>query len=258
MVFKLYDSLSSFSCPSSYVMGKAWLKEAFCSRKIGIYTVVLCFVRPNIMNHGQICWLLYPLWNMVYILQIYGDSWWLHQEGGQCCGKDWMSGKTFLIFAVLFTVILHWMQTRAVFPCKDMKKCMAAASGTHMVLLDPQNMGLLNYSTSDGWFLFCHHWEGHTLVWAMDKHYNAEMLPNMSEDKIKWILNECGSYFTWLAWYRSEVLSAWRGWRLLAVDHMLLQEHLWVGTKCSPWDGYHVHCRGQVDNLERNGTGCDW
>jgi glycerol-3-phosphate dehydrogenase len=80
-------------------------------------------------------------------------------------------------------------------------------------------MGLLDYNTSDGRFLFMLPWENHTLVGTTDKVGPAETSPNPPEDEIEWLLEECGKYLTPdLKVRRSDVLSAWRGWRPLAAD----------------------------------------
>ena len=62
-------------------------------------------------------------------------------------------------------------------------------------------------------------WQGHTLVGTTDKKEAARTLPDSPQDEIDWILNECQTYLTPdLAFRRSDVLSAWRGWRPLAAD----------------------------------------
>ena len=80
-------------------------------------------------------------------------------------------------------------------------------------------MGLLDYNTSDGRFLFMLPWENHTLIGTTDTKGPAETLPNPPEDEVEWLLRECGKYLTPdIKVRRSDVLSAWRGWRPLAAD----------------------------------------
>jgi glycerol-3-phosphate dehydrogenase len=80
-------------------------------------------------------------------------------------------------------------------------------------------MGLLDYNTSDGRFLFILPWENHTLIGTTDTKGPAETLPNPPEDEVEWLLAECRTYLSPdLKIRRSDVLSAWRGWRPLAVD----------------------------------------
>jgi glycerol-3-phosphate dehydrogenase len=80
-------------------------------------------------------------------------------------------------------------------------------------------MGLLDFNTSDGRFLFMLPWEGHTLVGTTDKKGPAQTSPSPPEGEIEWLLEECSKYLTPdLKVRRSDVLSAWRGWRPLAAD----------------------------------------
>jgi glycerol-3-phosphate dehydrogenase len=82
-----------------------------------------------------------------------------------------------------------------------------------------EQMGLLDYNTSDGRFLFMLPWENHTLVGTTDAKGPAETLPNPPEDEIEWLLSEVKKYLSNdLHVRRSDVLSAWRGWRPLAAD----------------------------------------
>jgi glycerol-3-phosphate dehydrogenase len=88
----------------------------------------------------------------------------------------------------------------------------------------PKDMGLLDYNTSDGRFLFVLPWLGHTLVGTTDKKGPAGTLQHPPEDEIEWLLiewllKESKKYLrSDLEVRRSDVLSAWRGWRPLAVD----------------------------------------
>jgi len=80
-------------------------------------------------------------------------------------------------------------------------------------------MGLLDYNTSDGRFLFILPWEGHTLIGTTDRMGPAETSPRAPEEDIEWLLKESAKYLTPdLQFRRSDVLSAWRGWRPLAAD----------------------------------------
>jgi len=104
----------------------------------------------------------------------------------------------------------------------DVKPAVRGAAGTHVVLPGyycPSAMGLLDYNTSDGRFLFFLPWQNHTLVGTTDTKCDAETLPSAPEDEIQWILNECCTYLNNdMRVRRGDVLSAWRGWRPLAVD----------------------------------------
>ena len=105
---------------------------------------------------------------------------------------------------------------------KPVPAAVMAASGSHIVLpgyYAPPDMGLLDYNTSDGRFLFLLPWQGSVLVGTTDKKCPAETLPYPPEEEILWMLKECEKYLSNdLKVRRSDVLSAWRGWRPLAVD----------------------------------------
>ena len=49
-------------------------------------------------------------------------------------------------------------------------------------------MGVLDYNTSDGRFLFILPWENHTLIGTTDQMGPAETLPSPPEDDIEWLL----------------------------------------------------------------------
>lgn len=102
------------------------------------------------------------------------------------------------------------------------KPAVEGAAGTHIVLPGyycSSTMGLLDYNTSDGRFLFMLPWQNHTLVGTTDTKGPAETLPKAPADEIEWILNECRRYLSPdIEVRRKDVLSAWRGWRPLAVD----------------------------------------
>ena len=90
----------------------------------------------------------------------------------------------------------------------------ARAAGTHVVLPGyycPNNIGLLDYNTSDGRFLFFLPWQKHTLVGTTDTKSDAKTLPEPPEDEVQWLLNECSKYLSRdLRVRRSDVLSAWQ------------------------------------------------
>ena len=68
-------------------------------------------------------------------------------------------------------------------------------------------------------FLFFLPWQNHTLVGTTDKKGPALTNPAPPEDEVQWLLNECSKYLSKdLQVRRSDVLSAWRGWRPLAAD----------------------------------------
>jgi len=102
------------------------------------------------------------------------------------------------------------------------KPAVQGGPGVHVVLpgyMCPSDMGLLDYNTTDGRFLFFLPWQGSTLVGTTDKKSDATTAHNPPEDEVQWILNECSKYLDKdINVSRSDVLSAWRGWRPLAKD----------------------------------------
>jgi glycerol-3-phosphate dehydrogenase len=98
----------------------------------------------------------------------------------------------------------------------------AGAAGTHIVLPGyycPPEIGMLDINTSDGRFLFFLPWQGSTLVGTTDRAGNPVSTPGPPEDEIKWLLTEVGKYLSpELRVRRTDVLSAWQGWRPLASD----------------------------------------
>mmetsp|Transcript_51209 Transcript_51209/g.76503 ORF Transcript_51209/g.76503 Transcript_51209/m.76503 type:complete len:667 (-) Transcript_51209:446-2446(-) len=98
----------------------------------------------------------------------------------------------------------------------------AAAAGTHIVLPSyycPGGIGMLDINTSDGRFLFFLPWEGHTLVGTTDRKEPASSDYGPPEEEIEWLLNEVQKYLAGdIKVRRSDVLSAWQGYRPLASD----------------------------------------
>ncbi|GMH60117.1 hypothetical protein TrST_g8364 [Triparma strigata] len=225
-VLKFYDSLSQFSCPPSYVMGPQQAKEKFpqlSHRKLKFVSVFYeaqhndartnLAIALSAAEHGA------AISNYVEATEMLFD-------GKKACGVkalDNMSGDEFDIRAkkVIFaggpyTDLMRKMEDA------EAKPAVQGASGSHVVLPGyycPSDMGLLDYNTSDGRFLFFLPWQGHTLVGTTDKKCDAETSASAPEDEVQWILNECGKYLSKdLRVRRSDVLSAWRGWRPLAAD----------------------------------------
>lgn len=103
------------------------------------------------------------------------------------------------------------------------KPAVAAAAGTHIVLPGyycAQGIGMLDINTSDGRFLFFLPWQGKTLVGTTDRKGPVSSYHGPPEEEIQWILNEAQKYLVsdTLKVRRSDVLSAWQGFRPLASD----------------------------------------
>jgi len=100
------------------------------------------------------------------------------------------------------------------------KPAVAAGGGTHIVLPSyycPGGIGMLDINTSDGRFLFFLPWEGTTLVGTTDRKGDpATSYPGPPEEEIQWLLEETSKYIASdITVRRSDVLSAWQGYRPL-------------------------------------------
>ena len=103
------------------------------------------------------------------------------------------------------------------------KPAVAAAAGTHIVLPGyycANGIGMLDINTSDGRFLFFLPWQGKTLVGTTDRKGPVTSFHGPPEEEIQWILKEAKKYLMTdtLQVRRSDVLSAWQGYRPLASD----------------------------------------
>ena len=186
-VFKFYDGLSGFSCPPSYVIGSKKAKEVFpqLSEKDIKYCAVFY---EGQHNDARTCLAIAMtaaeygahIANYCEMIEVINNK-----ETGKAEGirvRDKMTGVEFPVYAnkIVFsggpyTDSLRLMENDALVDGKDEKKpfrqAVRAASGTHVVLpgyYSPNQMGLLDYNTSDGRFLFFLPWQGHTLVGTTD------------------------------------------------------------------------------------------
>ncbi|RUS91130.1 hypothetical protein EGW08_001155 [Elysia chlorotica] len=96
------------------------------------------------------------------------------------------------------------------------------SAGVHIVLPDyysPENMGLLDPSTSDGRVIFFLPWQNVTLAGTTDTPCEVEDNPKPTEKDIQFILNEIRNYLSPdVEVRRGDVLSAWSGIRPLVSD----------------------------------------
>jgi len=102
------------------------------------------------------------------------------------------------------------------------KDIVAPSLGVHVVLpgyLSPQNMGLIDPSTSDGRVIFFLPWQGNTIAGTTDSPCGISQNPVAGEKDINWILDEVRRYLTPdINLQRSDVLAAWSGIRPLVRD----------------------------------------
>jgi len=233
-VLKIYDSLSFFKCPPSFIMTKSKVREVFpqLEEKDLKYCAVFYEAQHNDARTNVAIAMTAAekgaaITNYVEMMDTIKDP-----STGKVIGVravDRMTGNTFEIRAKRvvfaggpFTDSLREMEVDTEEARERMPGAVRGASGTHIVLPGyycPNEMGLLDYNTSDGRFLFMLPWEGHTLVGTTDTKGPAKTSPRPPEEEIKWLLEECGKYLTPdMKLRRSDVLSAWRGWRPLAAD----------------------------------------
>jgi len=227
-VLKFYDALSSFQCPPSYILTPNKAKVVF--PQLSQDNLKYCAVfyeaqhddaRTNLAiamsaaEHGA------DIANYVQMVDTIKD------QAGKVVAvtaKDRMTGKSFEIRAkkIVFCGGPFTDDLRKLENGSDVQPAVRGAHGTHIVLpgyFCPSDIGLLDYQTSDGRFLFFLPWQGHTLVGTTDKKGPAETLPGPPENEVDWILKECSKYLRKdIEFRRSDVLSAWRGWRPLAAD----------------------------------------
>lgn len=95
------------------------------------------------------------------------------------------------------------------------REIVAPSLGVHVVLpgyLSPQNMGLIDPSTSDGRVIFFLPWQGNTIAGTTDAPCSISQNPVAGEKDIQWILDEIRTYLTPdIDVQRSDILAAWSG-----------------------------------------------
>lgn len=227
-VLKFYDALSWFQCPPSYIMTPSRIAQTF--PQLDSSKLIYCAVfyeaihndaRTNLAIAMTAATKGADIVNYVEMVDTITD-----ETSGKAIGVvavDRMTGKRMEIRAHKiifcggpFTDDLRTIESKGAVT----QPAVRGAHGTHIVLpghCSPPTMGLLDFNTSDGRFLFLLPWQGHTLVGTTDAKGPAETLPGPPEQEIDWILKESSKYMK-TDFRRSDVTSAWRGWRPLAVD----------------------------------------
>ncbi|XP_076253715.1 glycerophosphate oxidase 1 isoform X2 [Rhynchophorus ferrugineus] len=141
--------------------------------------------------------------------------------GVQC--RDELSGKTWSVPAKCvinatgpFTDSIRKMDNPKV------KEICSPSSGVHITLpgyYSPEQMGLLDPSTSDGRVIFFLPWQKHTIAGTTDLPCQVTHNPKPTEDEIMFILEEVKNYLNPdVEVRRGDVLSAWSGIRPLVSD----------------------------------------
>ncbi|ETN43411.1 uncharacterized protein HMPREF1541_02570 [Cyphellophora europaea CBS 101466] len=106
-------------------------------------------------------------------------------------------------------------------PCQ--KDLVSPSEGVHVVLPrhlgPPNNLGLLDASTSDGRVMFLLPWEGNIVAGTTDSACTVSDSPTAKEQDINFILKEVSKYLSpAVNLQRSDVLAAWSGIRPLMRD----------------------------------------
>ncbi|XP_066143911.1 glycerol-3-phosphate dehydrogenase, mitochondrial isoform X1 [Euwallacea fornicatus] len=137
--------------------------------------------------------------------------------------RDEMTGKTWTIPTKCvinatgpFTDSIRKMDNPKV------KEICSPSSGVHITLpgyYSPEQMGLLDPSTSDGRVIFFLPWQKHTIAGTTDLPCQVTHSPKPTEDEIMFILEEVKNYLNPdVEVRRGDVLSAWSGIRPLVSD----------------------------------------
>lgn len=231
IVFTFYDGMSRFTCPSSYILGSTKASSVFPELKYKnedgqpfvrylsvFYEAMHNDARTNLAiamsaaKHGAV------VSNYTNVVE-------LIKKDGKVKGAvvvDQITGTEFKVYANKvvfaggpFTDELRSMEQEAT--SDIMTPAVKGAAGTHIVVPGRYPMGLLDYNTSDGRFLFVLPWLNHTLIGTTDAPGPAQTRHDPPEQEIEFLIQEASRYLN-KPIERQQVLSAWRGWRPLAHD----------------------------------------
>ena len=226
-VFKAYDGMSGFTCPPSHVMRTSRAQRKFPQlddRHVKYFQVFYEGAHNDARTNTYLALTAAQegacVTNYTEMIGLLKDA------DGKAVGvtcRDNRSGDEFEVYAKAivfaggpFTDELRTLEDPTA------KPAVAAAAGTHIVLPGyycPGGFGMLDINTSDGRFLFFLPWEGSTIVGTTDRKGPAVSTVEPPEEEIQWILKEVETYLSpELKVRRSDVLSAWQGFRPLASD----------------------------------------
>jgi len=125
-------------------------------------------------------------------------------------------------------------------------------------------MGFAQLRNARGATMYFLPWQGHTIVGSTDKKCDATSSPGVEEDEIQYLVNEAASCLSSdIRVRRSDVLSAWQGWRPLYRDPNAppgapVSRHHVVGTDDSSgvificggkWSTYRAMAEELVDKV---------
>lgn len=142
------------------------------------------------------------------------------------CGAevvDHISGKKFTVKAkCIINATGPFTDTIRKMDDPSVKTICCPSSGVHIVLpgyYSPDQMGLLDPSTSDGRVIFFLPWQRQTIAGTTDLPCEVTHSPSPTEDEIQFILSEIKNYLNAdVEVRRGDVLSAWSGIRPLVSD----------------------------------------
>jgi len=225
--FLFYDALASFCAPSSYAMGPKKTKEVFPQLQEVLYSAVYCEAMHNDARTGT-CIALTAAHKGANIANYVEMKGLVHggPEGATATGVkcvDNLTGEEFVIKAqAIILATGPFLDSIRRMDDPDAEKAVAAAAGVHIVLpgyFTPGNMGFAELRTSRGSTMYFLPWQGHTIVGSTDKKSDAVSSPGVQEDEIQYLVNEAASCLSSdIRVRRSDVLSAWQGWRPLYRD----------------------------------------
>lgn len=227
-VFKFYDGIGGFCCPPSHIMGARRAERKFPQLKnedAKYYSVFYegqhndsrtnTYIALTSAEEGA------TIANYVEMIGL------IKNDEGKAIGvkaRDNLSGKEIVIYAkaIVFAGGPFTDQLRKIEDSSS-RPAVAAAAGTHIVLPGyycANGIGMLDINTSDGRFLFFLPWQGKTLVGTTDRKGPVTSFHGPPEEEIQWILKEAKKYLVsdTLQVRRSDVLSAWQGFRPLGSD----------------------------------------
>jgi len=255
--FIFYDALAGFNSPSSYAMGPKKTKELFPQLTDVLYSAVYCEAMHNDARTGTAIALTAGL-KGASIANYVEMTGFVHEgpEGATATGikcVDKLTGETFVIRAAAVVLATGaFLDSVRRMDDPNAEKAVAAAAGVHIVLpgyFTPENMGWCNLRTSRGATMYFLPWQGHCVVGSTDKKCDATSSPAVTEDEIQFLVNEAASTLSKdIRIRRSDVLSAWQGWRPLYRDPNAppgapVSRHHAIGT--DPKTGVTFICGGK-------------
>lgn len=233
LVLKVYDWLSGWRCPPSYAMSTATAAERFpqLDKTKLKYAAVFYEGMHNDARTALAIALTAAECGAAVVNHVEATGLSFGADGrvsGATCldvlsDETWQVAARHVVFAAgPFTDSLRAIASKTVATDSQFEPAVRASAGTHVVLpgrYTPSDMGLLDINTSDGRFLFVVPWLGSTVVGTTDRPSAPVSSPAPPEEDVYWLLKESAKYLTSTrSVSRTDVASAWRGWRPLAVD----------------------------------------